>query len=199
MPTVSRAEAEAPFVLSLDIGSSSIRVMVFDRQALDIEGLAAKGAYPVHYTDDGGVEANADEVLAALGQAIDDTLRAAGPLAAQIGAVASCSLVSNVLGVAHGRPSTPGLLLLGHPQRPGYRDPARPGRPRRLASARRHGHPHAATCRRASCGCSAPRRICWRAPNTGCRWASTSTCASSAAAPARSPSPRGPACSIAPR
>jgi gluconokinase len=107
MPTVSRAEAEAPFVLSLDIGSSSIRVMVFDRQARDIAGLAAKAAYPVNYTDDGGVEADADEVLEALGQAIDATLRAAGPLAAQIGAVASCSLVSNVLGVAHGRPCTP--------------------------------------------------------------------------------------------
>jgi gluconokinase len=108
MPTVAHEAAVRPLVLSLDIGSSSIRAMVFDAQGQDVAGLAVKTTYPLRATDDGGQEADADAVLAGVFQAIDEVLATAGPLAAEIAAVASCSLVSNLLGLdAAGQPTTP--------------------------------------------------------------------------------------------
>jgi gluconokinase len=108
MPTIPREQAQLPLVLSLDIGSSSIRTMVFDARGDDLAGLGMKSTYPLHLTDDGGVEANMDGVFESLLEAIDGVLQAAGPLAGEIKAVASCSLVSNVLGVDEGRrPTTP--------------------------------------------------------------------------------------------
>ncbi len=108
MPTIDRRVAERPLVLSLDLGTSSIRVMVFDARGQDVAGLVARATYPLTLTDDGGVTADALEILARLGEAIDQILDAAGPLAAEIRAVASCSFVSNVLGVdAAGAPVTP--------------------------------------------------------------------------------------------
>src|SRR5207247_1339415 len=97
MPTIPREQAQPPLVLSLDIGSSSIRAMLFDAQARDLAGLAAKTTYPLRLTEDGGVMADMDAVFASLLDAIDGVLDAAGPLAGQIAAVAGCSLVSNVL------------------------------------------------------------------------------------------------------
>ncbi|MGI8586553.1 MAG: gluconokinase [Chloroflexia bacterium] len=108
MPTIPRERAKTPLVLTLDIGSSSIRAMIFDEGGSDLDGLAAKTTYPLHLTDDGGVEANMDAILDSLSAAIDQVLRAAGPLAGEIRAVASCSLVSNLLGVDDaGQPTTP--------------------------------------------------------------------------------------------
>ncbi len=108
MPTIAREAAAQPFVLSLDIGSSSIRAMIFDAQARDVAMLAARATYVLRATDDGGQEADADVMLAAAAAALDGVLAAAGPVARQVAAVASCSLVSNLLGVdVTGRPTTP--------------------------------------------------------------------------------------------
>ena len=108
MPTIPTAAAGRPLVLSLDIGSSSIRAMIFDAQARDVAGLAARATYVLRATDDGGQEADAAAMLTAVTGALDEVLTAAGPLAAGIAAVASCSLVSNLLGVdAAGQPTTP--------------------------------------------------------------------------------------------
>ena len=40
MPTIPREQAQLPLALTLDIGSSSIRVMVFDAHGDDLAGLA---------------------------------------------------------------------------------------------------------------------------------------------------------------
>ncbi|HMA38031.1 MAG TPA: gluconokinase, partial [Chloroflexia bacterium] len=108
MPTIPREQAKLPLVLSLDIGSSSIRTMIFDAAGDDLAGLAARTIYPLELTDDGGVTAGIDTILESVFSALDDVLAAAGPLAGQIAAVAACSLVGNVLGVdAEGRPTSP--------------------------------------------------------------------------------------------
>jgi gluconokinase len=108
MPTIAREQAQPPLVLSLDLGSSSFRAIVFDAAGRDVDGLTVKTTYGLNLTDDGGVTASIDAMLATAGAALDQVLAAAGPLAGQIAAVASCSLVSNVLGVgADGHPTTP--------------------------------------------------------------------------------------------
>jgi gluconokinase len=108
MPTIAREQAQLPLVLSLDLGSSSFRAIVFDAGGRDVDGLTAKTTYELNLTDDGGVTASIDAMLHSAGAALDEVLAAAGPLAGQIAGVASCSLVSNVLGVgADGKPTTP--------------------------------------------------------------------------------------------
>jgi gluconokinase len=108
MTTVSPAMAERPLVLTLDIGTSSTRAMVFDRLARSVDGLHGRREYEVRTTPDGGAELDADAVLAGLVTAIDAALAAAGPLAGEIAAVAACTLVPNILAVDEaGRAVTP--------------------------------------------------------------------------------------------
>ncbi len=97
-----------PLILTLDIGTSSVRAMLFDASAQPVRGQDTRADTPVRTTPDGGVEVDADQLLAAITRCIDELLAAAGPLAGRIVAVASASLVGNVLGVAaDGQPLTP--------------------------------------------------------------------------------------------
>lgn len=106
MPTPSTPAP--PLVLSLDIGTSSIRASLWDREGNPVAGLAAKTTYPLNVTDDGGVEAREADLVASAADAIDQVLAAVGPLAGQIGGVGMCSLASSLLGVdADGEPTTP--------------------------------------------------------------------------------------------
>lgn len=94
------------FILTLDIGTSSTRAMLFDEQARAVPDIEAQFKYEMRTTPDGGVEADADEMLACAERAIDQVLAQAGNR--HIAAVASDSLVSNILGVdADGRAVTP--------------------------------------------------------------------------------------------
>ena len=94
------------FVLTLDIGTSSARAMLFDENARAVSGTESQIKYEMRTTPDGGVEADADEMLSYAERAIDQVLARAGQ--ANIAAVASDSLVSNILGVdENGRAVTP--------------------------------------------------------------------------------------------
>ncbi len=97
-----------PLILTLDIGTSSLRAMLFDAGARAVPGVEATIKYEMQTTADGGVQADANEMLEYANRAIDGVLDRAGPLASHIAAVASDSMVSNILGVgADGRPVTP--------------------------------------------------------------------------------------------
>jgi gluconokinase len=99
---------QSKMVLALDIGTSSTRAMLFDERAQPVPGIEKKIEYDRRTTPDGGDEYDVDVMLACAEQAIDDALAQAGELANQIAAVASDSLVSNVLGVDEaGRAVTP--------------------------------------------------------------------------------------------
>lgn len=111
MAIVAPQDAETPLVLALDVGSSSTRALLFDRRGREIAGCVARQQYAVHTTADGGVEDDADAALTRIVQCIDGALAQAGPLVAQIAAVAVTTYVSNLLGVAAGaRPLTPVYL-----------------------------------------------------------------------------------------
>lgn len=102
------AGPQPPFVLVYDIGSSSTRTLLFDRVGHALEGTLARAEYALRATPEGGVEADADELLARLAECLDGTLALAGPRAADLVAVAGDTLVSNLLGLdADGRPITP--------------------------------------------------------------------------------------------
>jgi len=85
--------------VALDIGTSSIRVALFDRLGRAVEGLAVQRAHEFRTTVDGASEADPDALLELVWGCLDGVLARAGPLAAEIAGVATCTFVSNVLGV----------------------------------------------------------------------------------------------------
>lgn len=102
MPPVSRADAEAPLALAIDVGSSSVRAMLFDRLGRDVEGLKAQLPYAMRTSADGGVEADAEELLALAGRAVDELLALAGALGERIGCVGLSCFWHSLVGVGEG-------------------------------------------------------------------------------------------------
>lgn len=97
-----------PYVLTLDLGTSSVRAMLFDAQAHPVANSMAQRQVRPETTTDGGATFDARELLNAVIDVIDQVVHSAGPAARQIGAVAMGTLVGNILGVNEaGEPVTP--------------------------------------------------------------------------------------------
>ncbi|MCS7222193.1 MAG: gluconokinase [Anaerolineae bacterium] len=107
MPSVSVRDAQAPLILTLDIGTSSLRVLLFDAQGRQVSGVEARTQYTVHTTPDGGAELDPQAVLAAAIECFDQALAQAGDRQAQIAGVGACSLASSLVGVAGEEAVTP--------------------------------------------------------------------------------------------
>ncbi|MGI8563786.1 MAG: gluconokinase [Candidatus Dormibacter sp.] len=70
------------FVLSLDVGTSSVRAMGFDGRGRELPGLETKLEYTPRAGADGTAEVDADRVAALVESALDQTLERAGKQAA---------------------------------------------------------------------------------------------------------------------
>jgi gluconokinase len=106
--TVSLADRHLPLVLTLDLGSSSLRCGVYDGAARSVAGMEAKFDHRLKTGRNGSSTADPDALLNALFGLMDTVLERLGPAAADIAAVGSCTFVANVLGIdASGRPVTP--------------------------------------------------------------------------------------------
>lgn len=106
--TISAREAAPPLILSLDLGTSSVRAVLFDRLGRAVEEVIARGTYQIRTSVTGASEADPDAMLQVVWQCVDQVLARAGQLAGQIRGVAACTLVSNVLGVdSSGQAVTP--------------------------------------------------------------------------------------------
>ncbi len=100
--------SEAPFILTIDVGTSSVRVLLYDRQGRQIEGVASQEPSPLHATAEGAVEANPAELLACIERCLDAALEQMGPLASAIDGVACATLASTILAIdRRGQPITP--------------------------------------------------------------------------------------------
>jgi len=105
---MQQEKAEAPLILTIDAGSSSVRAMLFDRQGRAVTGVEGHEPCQLHTTTEGAVEESADEMLARIERCIDTALQQAGALTSAIGAVACDTLASNILAIdTAGRPLTP--------------------------------------------------------------------------------------------
>jgi gluconokinase len=100
----------ASYLLVLDIGTSSVRGLVYDAGARLVEGIGAQMVCAPAISPDGDVTFDAAALFAAVVGVIDQV---AGQLAARdtrIDAVAACTFVTNIFGVdASGAPVTPVL------------------------------------------------------------------------------------------
>ena len=95
-------------VLSVDVGSSSVRAELYDGSGSRVEDSETQLGYELEYAPDGGVTKEADELLELVARAIDGALSDAGD--ATISGVAMSTFWHSVLGLdREGRPTTPVL------------------------------------------------------------------------------------------
>jgi gluconokinase len=97
-----------PLILALDIGSSSVRALLYDGGGRAITGIGVHERYDLHTTADGGAEDAPGLAIGRVARCIDAVLAQAGPLAAQIAGVAVDTMASTLLALdAAGAPLTP--------------------------------------------------------------------------------------------
>ena len=101
--SISPARAEEPLVLALDIGTSSVRAVFFDRMGRILEDCMARHPVALLTSPDGTAIIEADALFATTCRCVDEALTALISLqlseALPIVGVGICSFVSNVLGV----------------------------------------------------------------------------------------------------
>src|SRR5438105_804933 len=108
---------EPPYILALDVGTSSTRTLLFDAASNTLPNVLAQRPYQLTTSNEGEVSVDPDALVAVVHQTIDDALEMAGPLAKHIGAVAIDTFWHGLMGVdADNRPLTP--LILWEDTRP---------------------------------------------------------------------------------
>ena len=99
MPAVAARDAQAPLVLVLDAGSSSLRGSVYDARARPVAGWEARETHRLHPTAGHGVEEDAEEVTARIAAVIDRVLAGMGTRAGELRAVGMASYAATLVGV----------------------------------------------------------------------------------------------------
>ena len=103
--------SDKPYVLSLDVGTSSLRVALYDAQGRPVPGAHVATPHSPRTTPDGGVEMDADDLLERLISGIEQLIDKTRPAPGEIAAVGMCTYWHSILGVdAHGSPTTPIIL-----------------------------------------------------------------------------------------
>lgn len=106
--TSEASVGESSLVLSIDVGSSSVRAAAHTADAVPIPGSEAQIDSSFDTTPDGGVQIDAHILFERLAQALDAALQRLGSQANAIQGVGASVFASSVLGVdAAGEPRTP--------------------------------------------------------------------------------------------
>ena len=90
---------EGPLILSIDIGTSAVKVLLFDTMGRAVEGNQYRCAVALRTSRDGASEVAADELLDIVWRGIDTVLAKAGSLAPKMAGVAVCTFVGNIMGI----------------------------------------------------------------------------------------------------
>ncbi len=90
---------EGPLILSIDIGTSAVKILFFDTMGRAVEGNQYRREVALRTSRDGASEAAPDELVDIVWQGIDAVLAKGGPLNAKIAGVALCTFVGNIMGV----------------------------------------------------------------------------------------------------
>lgn len=108
MSAVSFARAQPPFLLVFDLGTSSLRALVYDARARSVEGCTARRLYQAHTNDTGASTLDPRMMFDAFCSMLDELV---SKINFEISAVASSSLAYNVLALdANDEPLTPAYL-----------------------------------------------------------------------------------------
>ena len=102
-----------PFIVSIDVGSSSVRALLFDAGARQMEGYGAQLAYRIHTTPDGGAEVDPEALADLTIDCLDELHRQIHEAGFRVAAVAGSAFWHSFCGVdAVGKPTLPILHLL---------------------------------------------------------------------------------------
>ena len=102
-----------PFIVSIDVGSSSVRALLFDSGARQMEGYGAQLAYRIHTTPDGGAEVDPEALAELTIDCLDELHRQIHEAGFRVAAIAGSAFWHSFCGVdAAGRPTLPILHLL---------------------------------------------------------------------------------------
>ncbi|MFN3323341.1 MAG: gluconokinase [Bryobacteraceae bacterium] len=143
-------------IVSLDVGTSSVRTLLFDGRARQRLKFGSQRPYRVTTTPDGGVEVDADELLRLSIECLSELHAQMREARYRAAAVSFCAFWHSFLGIdAGGRPTTPIIHLF---------DTRSAGHARRLASEIDERENHART------GCVLhtsywPAKLLWLAEN----------------------------------
>jgi gluconokinase len=74
MSTINPIQAVRPLALALDVGTSSVRAVLYDAMARQLENIEGRTHYQMTATQDGGVEIDADELIEIIYRTIDECL-----------------------------------------------------------------------------------------------------------------------------
>ena len=83
---------EGPLILSIDIGTSAVKVLLFDTMGRAVEGNQYRCEVALRTSRDGASEVAADELLDIVWRGIDTVLAKAGSLETKIAGVAAVPL-----------------------------------------------------------------------------------------------------------
>lgn len=98
---------EPPFILALDIGSSSVKAMLFDVKAQPVMRVAARRTHALHADSDGAAEEMVEHLVERVEEVLDEVLQRAGAKAQHIASVGLDTLASTVMGLNQdGQPIT---------------------------------------------------------------------------------------------
>lgn len=101
-------DVQYPLILTLDVGTSSVRMLCFDALARQLAGIEARRSIEVLTTPDGGAEIDVEMLFAACVAVIDEALSELGPVVQHVVAVASDTLATTMVGIdAEGQPVGP--------------------------------------------------------------------------------------------
>ncbi|GER88689.1 gluconate kinase [Dictyobacter vulcani] len=102
------AKTQSISILSLDVGTSSTRALLFDATGKAMPDMVSQHTYELTTSGEGEVSVDADHLVDVVAQTIDEVLKKAGKLSAPIGAVATDTFWHSLLGVdEHNKPLTP--------------------------------------------------------------------------------------------
>lgn len=108
MTTVNLDAAATPLALAIDVGSSSVRALVFDALGRQVPGTERQITYALATTPDGGSMADADALVDLVVRCVDHVLHSCGDHAGWIGAVGVTTFWHALLGLdATLQPTTP--------------------------------------------------------------------------------------------
>ena len=105
---IDRKHPELPLILAIDIGTSSIRSLLFDRLGRCLPEATSRQPLKLRVEKDGRAVIMTASLAESCWGCIDETLEKAGDISSHISAVAMCTFVSNILGVdSECQPVTP--------------------------------------------------------------------------------------------
>ena len=98
-PDIPAHLVDGPLVLSIDIGTSAVKILLFDTLGRAVEDHQYRQSISLQTSRDGAAEANPDELLNIVWKGIDAVLGTGVLLVPKIVAVAVCTFVSNIMGI----------------------------------------------------------------------------------------------------